>query len=99
MTDDNKIQSIKDILSDNSVQTCQNVYYIGDEYIDKPAMTFIHNNGGKAIFVYHPDTNDELSDYNKKVYQDLNQTNIIDYCVPADYTPGSELSNLLFRTN
>ena len=99
MTDDNKIQSIKDILSDNSVQTCQNVYYIGDGYSDKPAMTFIHNNGGKAIFVYHPDTNDELSDYNKKIYQDLNQTNIIDYCVPANYTPGSELSDLLLRNN
>lgn len=99
MTDDDKIKSIQDILSKNSIQSCQNVYYIGDGYSDKNAMTFVHNNGGKAIFVYHPNTNDELSDFNKKVYQDLNQTNIIDYCVPADYTPGSKLSNLLLRTN
>ena len=99
LTDDDKIKSIKEILSNNSLQTCQNAYYVGDGYSDRDAMTFVHNNGGKAIFVYHTDTDDSLSDYNKKVYQDLNQTGIIDYCVPADYSNGSELSNLLLRIN
>ena len=97
MTDDDKINSIQKILLDNSIQTCQNVFYIGDGYSDKDAMTFVHNNGGIAIFVYHPDTNDELSDSNKEVYHELTEAGIIDYCVPADYTPESELYNLLQR--
>ena len=97
MTDDDKLKSIKEILSTNSMLDCKNVYYIGDGYSDKDAMTFIHNNGGKAIFVYHPDTTDELSEYNQKVYHDLNKTGIIDYCVPADYRKNSELYNLLQR--
>lgn len=97
MTDDDKIKSIQEILSNNSLQTCQNVYYIGDGYSDKAAMTFVHNNGGKAIFVYHSDTNDKLLDDNKIVYEELNKTGIIDYCVPANYTPGSDLYNILQR--
>ena len=97
MTDDDKIKSIQEMLSNNSLQTCQNVYYIGDGYSDKDAMTFVHNNGGIAIFVYHPDTNDELLVDNLKVCEELNKTGIIDYCVPADYTPGSKLYNLLLK--
>ena len=95
MTDNDKIKSIQQILSNNSMQSYKNVYYIGDGYSDRPAMTFVHNNGGKAIFVYHPDTNDELSVDNLKVYEELNKTGIIDYCVPADYRPGSQLFSLL----
>ncbi len=99
MTDDKKILAIQDILKNNGIEdnNCHNVNYIGDGYSDSIAMTFVHNNGGKAIFVHQPNENDELCDYNNKIYKTLNKDGIIDFCCVADYTTNSILFNLLNR--
>lgn len=99
MTDDKKILAIQDILKRNNRQKsdCSNVFFIGDGYSDAPAMRFVHDNGGKSIFVIHPDQGDELYQYNKNIYETLNNEGIIDFCCIADYEFGSELYNLLQR--
>ena len=99
MTDAKKIDAIKNILKENNRKenNCQNVYYIGDGYSDLIAMKFVHNNGGKAIFVYQPSQNDELYQQNKKVFEELNTDGIIDFCYTADYRNESELSKCLER--
>ena len=99
MTDAKKIHAIKDILKRNNrkFNDCRNVYYIGDGYSDLIAMQFIHNNGGKAVFVYQSNQDDELNHQNKRVYETLNSNGMIDYCCIADYNNGTELSNILQR--
>ena len=99
MTDDKKILAIKDILKRNNRQEndCHNVYYIGDGYSDLIAMKFVHNNGGKAIFVYQPNQDDALYHQSQKVYEKLNADGIIDFCCIADYRKGSTLFNILQR--
>ena len=76
---------------------CRNVYYIGDGYSDATAMRFVHNNGGKAVFVHQPSQDDEFYHYNNKIYQTLNADGMIDFCCIADYRNGSMLSNILQR--
>lgn len=97
MTDDKKLLAIQDILKKNYIEdnNCNNVNYIGDGYSDAVAMRFVHNNGGKAIFVHQPSKDDELYDYNNKIYKTLNEDGIVDFCCVADYTKNSILSNLL----
>lgn len=97
MTDDKKILAIQDILKRNNRQEedCRNVNYIGDGYSDAIAMKFVHNNGGKAIFVHQPNKDDEFYHYNNKIYQTLNADGIVDFCCVADYTNGSILSYVL----
>lgn len=99
MTDDKKILAIKDILKKNNRKEndCRNVYYIGDGYSDAIAMRFVHNNGGKAIFVHQPNKNDELYNNNNKIYETLNADGMIDFCCIADYRNGSSLLNFLQR--
>ena len=99
MTDEKKILAIKDILKNNNrhENDCCNVYYIGDGYSDATAMRFVHNNGGKAVFVHQPDQNDGLYNHNNKIYQVLNTDGMIDFCCVADYRRGSTLSNVLQR--
>ncbi len=101
MTDDKKILAIKDILKKNNriANDCRNVYYIGDGFSDLPAMQFVHNNGGKAVFVHQLSQDDELYDNNNKIYQTLNEDGIIDFYCIADYRNGSALSNILLRQN
>lgn len=62
------------------------------------AMRYVHNNGGKAIFVYQPNQEDALYRENQKIYERLNADGMIDFCCVADYREGSELSNILQRT-
>ena len=76
---------------------CRNVYYIGDGYSDLIAMRYVHNNGGKAVFVHQPDQNDELYQQNQKVYMKLNEEGIIDWRCTADYRKDSALWNILQR--
>lgn len=99
MTDDKKILAIQDILKKNKRQNndCHNVYYIGDGYSDALAMKFVHNNGGKAIFVHQPNKNDELYNHNNKIYETLNADKIVDFCCIADYRKDTMLSNILKR--
>lgn len=99
MTDEKKILAILDILKQNGRQKndCRNIYYLGDGYSDAEAMKFVHNNGGKAIFVHQPNENDDLYNHNKKIYEDLNKNGMIDYYCVADYREESKLSNILKR--
>lgn len=99
MTDDKKILAIQDILKKNNRKEndCRNVYYIGDGYSDAVAMRYVHNNGGKAIFVHQANEDDELYNYNKKIYERLNVDGMVDFKCIADYTDGSTLSNILKR--
>lgn len=101
MTDDKKIIAIKDILKRNNRQEndCRNVYYIGDGYSDAVAMRFVHNNGGKAVFVHQPNQDDGLYHYTNKIYETLNDDGTVDFCCLADYRKGSTLSNVLERKN
>ena len=64
---------------------------------DAIAMRFIHNNGGKAIFVYQPNQDDGLFHKNNKVYETLNADGIIDFGYTADYRKGRNLFELLQR--
>lgn len=99
MTDDKKILAICDILKKNgrSKNDCRNVYFIGDGCSDEPAMRFIHENGGKAIFVHQPFNDDDLYDYSNKIYEILNADGIIDFCSVADFRDDSILSKVLRR--
>lgn len=99
MTNDKKILAIQDILKKNNKQEndCRNVYYIGDGYSDAVAMRFVHNNGGKAVFVHQPNRDDGLYHYTNKIYETLNADGMIDFCCVADYRNGSTLSDILQR--
>lgn len=99
MTDDKKILAICDILKKNNIQenNCKNVYFIGDGYSDVPAMRFVHNNGGKAVFVHQENQNDKLWHDNNKIYEALNSDGVVDFCCVADYRNGSRLSKILLR--
>lgn len=97
MTDDKKILAIQDILRKNNRKgnDCHNVNYVGDGYSDAAAMRFVHNNGGKAIFVHQPNKDDKYYNYNNRIYQKLNEDGIVDFCCVADYTDASMLLNIL----
>ncbi len=99
MTDDKKILAIQDILRKNGreIEDCHNVYFVGDGYSDAPAMRYVHNHGGKAIFVHQPDEEDDLFKHNQKIYKMLEEERIVDFFCIADYRNGSELSNILKR--
>lgn len=99
MSDDSKLLAIKDILKRNKRKNndCRNVYYIGDGYSDYAAMEFVHNNGGKAVFVHQPNQDDELYQHNFKIYEDLNKNGIVDFCFIVDYSETSSLANILKR--
>ena len=99
MTNDKKILAIQDILKKNNRQEndCRNVYYIGDGHTDAGAMRFVHNNGGKAVFVHQPDQGDGLCNEINKIYEVLNADGIVDFCCIADYRSGTLLSNILQR--
>lgn len=99
MTDDKKIAAIRDILKKNDRENddCRDVYYVGDGYSDGPAMKFVHDNGGKAIFVYQPDKNEGLREYNDKIYQMLKADGAVDFSCVANYQPDYALYEILQR--
>lgn len=99
MTDDKKILAICDILKRNNRKEndCRNVYYIGDGYSDAAAMRYVHENGGKAIFVHQPNEDDELYNHNNSIYESLNVEGIVDFFCIADYRNGSTLFDILQR--
>lgn len=67
----------------------RNIAYLGDSDTDIPCMKLVNLNGGQAIGVYNPETEDT-----SKVYKMLRE-NRIKYFAPADYTEGSQLDKLL----
>lgn len=99
MNDYKKLQSVKDILqvNDRKTDNCENVYYIGDGYSDAEAMTYVHNNGGKAIFVHQMTNDDYFYEYVNSIYEKLNQDGIVDYKCVADYKINKKLAKILLR--
>ena len=67
----------------------RNMVYIGDSDTDIPCMKLVNVNGGYAIGVYDPDSNDQ-----EKV-QRMIRENRIKYYAPADYTEDSGLDRLI----
>lgn len=67
----------------------RNMVYIGDSDTDIPCMKLVNEFGGHSIGVYNPDTKDKT-----KVYK-MMKDNRIKFFVPADYSEGLELDNLV----
>lgn len=60
-------------------------------------MKFVHDHGGKAIFVTYPYINDATEEENQRIYKRLNQKGCVDFLCYADYRDNSKLQNLLNR--
>ena len=67
----------------------RNMIYIGDSDTDIPCMKLVTVNGGHAIAVYNPDTQDK-----SKAYKMMREKRI-KFFAPADYTEGSELDTMV----
>lgn len=67
----------------------RNMVYIGDSDTDIPCMKLVNSYGGHSIGVYNPDTKDKA-----KVLKMIRDRRI-KYFVPADYSEGLELDNLV----
>ena len=67
----------------------RNMVYIGDSDTDVPCMKLVNTYGGHSIGVYNPETADK-----RKVYQ-MMRDDRIRYFVPADYSEGTELDQLV----
>lgn len=68
-----------------------NFIYIGDSETDIPAMKIIKNGGGISIGVYNPHTK------NMDRVRKLLRQRRIDFLMPADYTEGSKLEQLVIN--
>lgn len=69
----------------------RNIVYIGDSDTDIPCMKLVNINGGHSIGVYNSETKDK-----SKVFRMLDE-NRIKYFVPADYTNGAKLEQLIHQ--
>ena len=78
LTDVEKVNVIKEILSLNNLDNCNDVIYIGDGLTDYPAMEYVTKNGGHAIYIYY----DEF-DKNLEIMKDKG---IVSIFSDADYT-------------
>lgn len=87
MTDVRKVEAIKDIIKNSDLKDCSNVIYVGDGLTDYYAFEYVHNNGGKAIYLYQNDKDTNIDIMRKKGIIDL-------FCKP-DYTLESKLSEYI----
>jgi len=67
----------------------ERMIYIGDGLTDVPAMKLVKDQGGVAIGVYAPESNE------KHKVEKLLSENRVSYIVPADYTVNSGLDTIL----
>ena len=67
----------------------RNMIYLGDSDTDIPCMKLVKTRGGYSIGVFNSKTNDRT-----KVHK-MTRDSRIDYFVPADYSEGTELDNLI----
>lgn len=67
----------------------RNMVYVGDSDTDIPCMKLVNSYGGHSIGVYNPDTNDKTKVFN------MIKNHRIKYFVPADYSEGTELDELV----
>ena len=109
MSDEKKILAIKQILTENGISKddCSSVTYVGDGDSDGPSMRFVHENGGRSVFVHQPQNNNALQSISKmyELYGLSNKSHglqgvqgtpgFVDYICEADYRQGSKLRNIL----
>lgn len=81
VTDEYKVDIIKNIQKQNNVDM-QDIIYMGDGLTDKMAFEFVHNNGGKAIFI-------SLGAEQSEKYKQLEKLGIIDKCFEPDFSNNS----------
>ena len=67
----------------------ENIVYIGDSITDVPCMKLVNSHGGYAVGVYDHDTGD------RSRVDEMLRANRIKYAVPADYSKGGEMENLI----
>lgn len=62
--------------------------YIGDGPTDLHAMQFIKEHGGKNVLVYLDEDSEDVAK--------MRASGVVDYFVPADFRPDSQLWQLIF---
>lgn len=83
-------QGVNDSFGDDEIRVpFKNMVYIGDSDTDVPCMKVVNSYGGHSIGVYNHETKDKT-----KVYKMMREGRI-KYYMPADYSEGAELDNLV----
>lgn len=77
-------------MSEDEMLPFKNIIYIGDSQTDIPSFRVVKNGGGMSICVYNSD-----SEKGKQVAQKCFIEGRVNYFVPADYTEGSDLYELI----
>lgn len=81
---------VNDHLSPDKIRVpFRNMVYIGDSDTDVPCMKLVNTNGGYSIGIYNPETGDKA-----RVYKMIREGRI-KYFVPADYSDGSDIDELV----
>lgn len=73
-----------------------NMMYVGDSDTDIPSMAVVMKNGGHSVAVYHPDKKDD-HDHMEKM-SNLKKAGRIDFYCAANYSEGSKLEIMIFKT-
>lgn len=66
----------------------RNMIYIGDGLTDVPCMKLVKSNGGQSIAVYDPEKG-------KQAASSLLRDDRVNFIVPADYSPGSDIETIV----
>ena len=73
-----------------------NMMYIGDSDTDIPSMAVVMKNGGHSVAVYNPDK--KINDEHMQKMAKLKDAGRIDFYCEADYSEGSKLETMIFKT-
>jgi len=77
-------------MKDEDVLPFENIIYLGDSQTDIPSFKVVKNSGGLSICVYDPNIS-----HTKEVAHKCFVEGRVNYFLPADYTEGSELYELI----